>query len=430
MSNYRPISLLPLVSKVLERQVYNAIMSHLVEHGLLSDMQFGFRPGASTQEAILAATQAWHGVLEKGGSVACVFLDLSKAFDSLPHSLILHSLSRVGICGELHSWIADYLTGRSQRVVLHGAESPAVSVSSGVPQGSILGPLLFILSVDMLASLSISSSGKIGMYADDICYYRPVFAEEDLLAVQLDVSLINEWVKDCGLRLNVAKTKSMVISRKRRPPTLSLRIDDRPIDQVDSFRYLGVQISSDLTWSDHISRTCLKAKRLIGFLYRYFYLAERKCLSHLYRALILPILDYGCCIWDPHTAKHVTQLERVQSFAARLATKRWSCDADSLKSELGWAALSTRRRFQKLCLCRRILCGDSLIPPTVFTPHPSLSVRHLNSKPLFQPFVRTYYHRYSYFVSVVPLWNAIPDRIITLSSGLAFKRHLKQLMVL
>ena len=174
---------------------------------------------------------------------------------------------------------------------------------------------------------------------------------------------------------------------------------------------------------------CSKAKRLLGFLYRTFYLSERKCLSYLYTALVLPILDYGCCIWDPHQEKYITQLERVQSFAARLATKHWSEDPPALREVLGWATLSSRRKIQKLVMCRRILSGNSLIPSSVFTPHPCCSVRHQNSSPLYKPWVRSNYHKKSFFVGSIPLWNSIPDYIITLSRVSAFKRHLRKLMV-
>ena len=161
MSNYRPISLLSLCSKILERIIHNKFMKHLVEHNLLLDRQFGFRPGSSTQEAILTAVNDWHDILEGGGSVACVFLDLSKAFNSLPHDLIVNSLLSVGVCGILHTWFVSYLTNRKQRVVLDGFSSDTVKVTSGVPQGSILGPLLYILAVDTINRLPISRNSSL-----------------------------------------------------------------------------------------------------------------------------------------------------------------------------------------------------------------------------------------------------------------------------
>ena len=284
--------------------------------------------------------------------------------------------------------------------------------------------------MDTLTSLSISSLGRIVMFANDICYYRSLLSSADQLAVQMDVDLIHEWVRNRKLRLNVTKTKSMVMSRKRKPLTLNLSIEGSPIAQVDTFRYLGVQISSNLSWVTHIIAICSRARKFIGFLYRYFYQADTRCLSRLYRALVLPILDYGCCIWDRYHLKYQVLLEKVQHFAAKLATKRWSSNPSVLMSELGWAPLQSRRRYLKLCLCRRILGDASLIQSTVFKLHPSVNIRHLNSIPLLQTFVKTDYHRNSFFISSVPLWNVLPDNIVTLTTQLAFKRHLKKFMVL
>ncbi len=430
VANYRPISLLPLVSKLLERQVHNALMQHVLEHGHLSDLQYGFRPGSSTQEAVLAVTRDWHKVLEGNGSVVCVFFDLSKAFDSLPHSLILKSLVRVGVRGTLLQWFSNYLSDRRQFVALQGSSSSSAEVTSGVPQGSILGPLLFILAVDPLTSLSISNSSILRLYADDIAYYKPLFSTSDLLALQGDVDIISLWVDSHDLSINAKKTKLMVVSRKRSPPSPVIVLKGAPIERVSSFRYLGVVLSSDLSWSLHIQATCSKARRLLGFLYRNFTLADKRCLSYLYCILVRPVLEYSCCVWDPFQVKYSVMLERVQNFAGRLATKRWRGEPDSLRGELGWPLLSTRRSYLKLCLCRRILAGYSMLPCSVFEHHPSQVVRHVNSCPLFKPFVKTQYHRGSFFLSTIPVWNSIPDSIISLNSNLAFRRTLKKYLVL
>ncbi len=306
------------MAKVQERIVHNSVMDHALSNELLSFSQYGFRPGSSTQEAILAATRDWHQTLECGGNVACVFLDLSKAFDSLPHSLILRSLSRIGVCGELFDWFANYLTGRSQWVALKGVSSASVMVISGVPQGSILGPLLFNLSLDPLTSLSISGSGVIRIYADDINYYKPIFSSADILSLQQDIDTISVWLGDSGLRLNARKTKSMVISRKRKPPTMEINLNGCPVEQVSSFKFLGVTVSSTLDWSLHIQCTCSRVKKILGVIYRSFGLADQVCISRLYKTLVRSVLEYCDCVWDPYQAKYINMLEGVQSLAAGL----------------------------------------------------------------------------------------------------------------
>ena len=167
-SNYRPISLLSLISKILERCFHNSVIDFLLEHNLLLDCQYGFRPKSSTLDALLTITRDWHQSLSTGRQVAAVFFDIKKAFDSVPHSNLLQALANIGITGELHQWFANYLTGRYQRVVLDGFSSSYQPVTSGVPQGSILGPLLYIIFMNSISKLPLSPGAKLVLYADDI----------------------------------------------------------------------------------------------------------------------------------------------------------------------------------------------------------------------------------------------------------------------
>ena len=427
VGNYRPISLLSITSKLLERLIHNALLSHVIENKLISDKQFGFRPGSSTQEAILSATRDWHETMERKESVACIFFDLSKAFDSLPHHLVLDTLARCGVFGPLLRWFQCYLSERWQPVVLDGECSEKELVRSGVPQGSILGPLLFILTVDPMLQLCYSPGTTISMYADDIDLYKAISKAEDQTALQADVTLVQQWTSCRDLRLNQNKTKALVITRKKKPPAVSVHLNGSPIEQVSSYRYLGVTITDDLSWGKHINTVCCKAKRTLGFLYRCFGRSTgRRPLVRLYQSLVLPVLDYCCSVWDPQQKTNIDKLERVQTFAARLATGHWMDDQFSLREELGWCPLSTRRAYQKLCLCRRITTGKSLIPPSAFKPHPSPSkLRHTNSLALFRPRARTSYTNHSFFISTIPLWNSLPEAVVKLLSNIAFKKHLK-----
>ena len=167
VSNYCPISLPSLPSKILERIVYNKLLDYLLSNSLLSRSLFGFWPSSTTQEALISAITDWHKLLDSKANVAAVFFDLSKAFDSIPHSSILNALSGVGISGSLHRLFASYLSYRRQCVVLDGCSSTPAAISSGVPQGSILGPLLFILYMDSITIVQLSPDTKI-LYTDDI----------------------------------------------------------------------------------------------------------------------------------------------------------------------------------------------------------------------------------------------------------------------
>ena len=207
-SNYRPISLLSLVSKVLECIIFKQISHHLSINRLLSKNQFDFRSGFSTHEALFSVTIDWHQLLSKIHPITAFFY-VKKAFDSVPHTLVIQSLSSVGISGPLLSWFEDYLTGRQQRVVVDGVSSPLSPVTSGVPQGLILSPLLFIIFMNSIINyLPLSSGSKLVLYADDIVLYRPINSPEDITIIQEDINQILNWTKAHGLTLNPAKQTS------------------------------------------------------------------------------------------------------------------------------------------------------------------------------------------------------------------------------
>ena len=245
-------NLAPLLSiKVLARIVHNCVSKYLYKNNLLSSCQFGFRPCSSTQEALLSVTNKWQNLFTKHKQVATVFLDIRKAFDSAPHSQIISSLSQVGISGPLLDWFKDYLTGRSQRVVLDGCTSDQVAVTSCVPQGSILGPLMINIFMNSITVVPLSQNAELD--ADDILIYKPIDSLTDVNQFQQDMDRIVNWIKSQGLRPNHAKTQLLPITRCRRPLDLNLCVAGHQIKEV---KYLGVKISSNPTWSEHIRSVC------------------------------------------------------------------------------------------------------------------------------------------------------------------------------
>ena len=428
-SNYYPISLLSLVAKVQERLVHSVLQDHLLSREAISSSQFGFRPQSSTQEALVHMTQLWHQHMEDGGSSLRVFLDLAKAFGSVPHRRVISAISMACVTGKALMWISDYLSGRRQFVALEGESSPLAGVTSGVPQGSILGPLLFLASVDGIFRLPLSPSGEITGYADDTTYSKKISDDQDIALAISDLNTIGHWIETAGFRLSVLKVKMMVISRKRYPPTPSIVISGHQVEQVSSFKLLCVTISEDLSWRQHILGLVSKTKRLLGFLYRVFDNCNRSCLSDLYKSIILSHLDYCSSVWDPYHKVHIQALERVQTFTARLVTSNWSGNGESLRSLFSWPKLATHRQFQKICLCRRIVTGGSLIPTCFFEPHPHPTSSHCNSLPLHRPYVRTLHHRNSFKLSVLDVWNGVSeDTVSSLLTTTCFKTKLRKLL--
>ena len=426
INNYRPISLLSLVSKVLERIVHQRVSNYLQTHHLLSRRQFGFRAGSSTQEALLSITNDWHLCLSSNHQVGAVFFDIKKAFDTVPHEQILLSLERIGISGSLLSWFSNYLSGRTQRVVINGTTSDTCEVTSGVPQGSILGPLLFTIFMDSVCNLPLSHNSKLALYADDIVLYKPINSPCETLAFQQDVDEILLWTTNHGLTLNTSKTYALPITRSPKPISLNLHIDGNPIADVLSVKYLGVTVTADLNWSRHVHNISSKAKQQIGLIYRRLYQATPLAHQKIYRSVVLPKLEYCAAVWDPHQSILIDELEKVQGFAGKVVTKDWKASYNTNLNKCNWQLLSTRRKLQKLKICYNILNNFSIIPHNVFTPHPSPSPRYPHNRIISRPLTKTNTHQFSFFVDVIPYWNSLPSHVVNSTSSNSFKAHLSE----
>ena len=376
----------------------------------------------------MTATHDWQRYLDLSLSSAALFLDMSKAFDKVPHSRLLHSLTAVGVTGPLHLWFQSYLSNRSQKVVLSGHSSTPLPVKSGVPQGSILGPLLFIIYINSLADLHFSPGTLLVLYADDILLYRPLGKIYHTSVFQHDVDLVSDWIASSGLTINSSKSALLIISRSRMKPQVSISLNSLTVPCVKTVKYLGVTITSDLKWNTHITNTCKSAKQRLGLLYRNFGQADCQTLCQLYKALILPKLDYCSC--DPISSATLSdKLESVQKFAAKLCTKRWSDSPTLLMISLNWPTLRSRRSRQRAMLCRRIIRNESIIPPSPYFCHqPHRNPRTSHSHSVIVPHARTCAFQSSCFVSGCRIWNSLPEDVVQFTSSNSFKLMLTRLI--
>ena len=255
--------------------------------------------------------------------MCAIFFDYRKAFDSVPHESLLLKLANIGLDDCLLVWLHDYLCNRVQSVVIDGTESDAVPVLSGVPQGSVLGPPLFLIYVNDLPDAVVHPSAIINLFADDVLLYHTVSNIDDFLAVQESINSVEQWSCSNYLSLNALKCKCMLISHKRHP-VQPLLLNGEVLERVDTYKYLGILLTHDLSWSPHISAVCAKARRILGLIYRRFYgNTDQDTIKQLYISLVRPHLEYGSQVWDPHLTKDKTLLENVQKFACRIASSRW-----------------------------------------------------------------------------------------------------------
>ena len=250
--NYRPISLLPVLSKLLKKHICDL----LYEQFNISDQQWGFQSGKS-------ATSEWFIHLERGLEVQAVFFDLQKVFDSVPHRLLIEKLHHLEVPSHLIRWISSYLHNRVQQIGVLGELSPPTSVVSGVPQGSVLGPLLFLIYIDGLSGIQLSG-GSIVLFADNLLLHRVITCIDDLDCIQNDIDELCNWLSSYKLTLNPRKCKSLLISRKRFQTVLhTMYVNGDALESVSSYRYmyLSILISTDLSWSNHIKEITSKARK-------------------------------------------------------------------------------------------------------------------------------------------------------------------------
>ena len=268
VKNYRPISLLSIISKLLERHMYWQIATHLEVYYPISLQQWGFQPKKSTTAALLDVYNTWAMEVDKGKEICAIFFDLKKAFDSVPHRSLIEKLKSIGLNPYILRWVIFYLSNRSQYVVLNGERSPTSDVISGVPQGSVLGPLLFLVYINDAVQEPLTIGSVVNLYADDTLLYRAISSPLDYVNLQSDINTFACWVNKNDLTLNAGKCKYMVISKRRSQavPFQSMMLYSQPMDRVSSYKYLGVTICDELSWSLHIDKVTSKARQLIGML--------------------------------------------------------------------------------------------------------------------------------------------------------------------
>jgi hypothetical protein len=318
-SNYRPISILPVFSKIFERLLYKRLYRFFSDQQVITDTQFGFRKGYSTEQALAFTVEKITGELDGGNCVVGLFLDLKKAFDTVHHEILLQKMSHYGVRGEALSLLRNYLANRTQSALVNGYKSAFQSSHFGVPQGSILGPLFFLIYINDLVN-SLTHTFPI-LYADDTNIFMSGNSLESLTdTFNDDLESLSEWLKSNRLSLNLTKTHSMVFSTNRhlRTQTIPLQINGTMIDTVKCTTFLGVKIDNSLTWSEHITHVCNKVSKSVGILKKVSSILSHDSLLVLYKSLILPYLQYCNIIWGKAAGVYLQRLLLLQKRAVRI----------------------------------------------------------------------------------------------------------------
>lgn len=374
VGNYRPISILSVFSKVFESLLCPILTAHFKVD--LAPQQHGFCAKKSTTTNLLHYVNDLSKLVDSRKQVDSIYTDFSSAFDKVDHKILLHKLSNIGIIGQLWSWFKSYLTNRKQRVVVKGHQSLPYSSVSGVPQGSHLGPVLFIIFVnDIVDSIKHSTCS---IFADDLKLYRVIDASTDAVLLQEDLDSVRDWCTRNRMILNADKCYHITFTKKRKAYTSSYSLDGRVLQKVDKIRDLGVILDSRLTFIPHIDSIVSRASKTLGFIKRICYdFKTVQTLTVLYNSFVRTVLEYASPVWNPTYGTHVDRLERIQkSFTRYLRYKSGNCPLNAdYAQRLDYFRMSTlkqRRESNDLILLHKIINGSIQVPKLLIEIHISV----------------------------------------------------------
>ncbi|KAJ8025928.1 Exosome complex component CSL4 [Holothuria leucospilota] len=342
---------------------------------ILVDVQHGFRKGRSCDTQLSALIDDLASILDNKGQADLIIMDFSKAFDSVHHRRLLGKLHNLGIRSNTLNWIESFLTNGHQQVVLEGISSNRAKVSSGVPQGTVLGPLLYLAYINDLPSKVHS---KIRLFPDDCILYSKINTTEDSKRLQKDLDSLLSWEKDWQMSFNASKCFTLRVTHKKVPITNNYMMGDTVLEEVKHHPYLGVELSNDLKWSTHISQITTKANKMLGLLKRNIYYCSKSTRSIAYKSLVRPKLEYCSTIWDPKHKLDRDKLEKIQNRAARFTVGDYSRDSSITKilADLEWERLHVRRTRSRLITIYKETHGERLGSADLYKAGEGTYIRH------------------------------------------------------
>jgi hypothetical protein len=340
-SNYRPVSLTSVLCKVLEQIIRDHLMSHMAVH--ITECQHGFLTGRSCATQLLETLNIWTKLLdEKGTTMDVIYLDFAKAFDTVPHKRLLNKLEAYGVNGRILKWIANFLQNRRQRVSVNGEKSPWTNVLSGVPQGSVLGPILFICFINDMPD---KVQSYLRMFADDTKVFATANSEEETNRLQKDLDSLHEWSTKWQLHFNAGKCAVMHLGHSNNQTDYSMGDPENKttLAKTQLEKDLGVYVDPSLKFSKHCEKAANKANRILGLIRRSFDHLDKEMLKTLYRGIVRPHLEYCNAAWSPQYKKDTKLLENVQKRAFRMVPELKELQYAEQMKEMNIPSLQYRR---------------------------------------------------------------------------------------
>ena len=413
----------------MESLLRDLIVEHLSVNELIFPSQHGFTAKKSCLTNLLEYMETLSNLIDQGHAVDVIYLDFAKAFDKVPHARLAAVLTAHGIGGDILSWVEEWLRGRTQRVVLNGKESPWLPVTSGVPQGSVLGPTLFVIFINPIDRALENLAGFLSKFADDTKVGRVVDSEDDCMNLQRILDQLGAWAETWQMEFNAAKCK--VIHFGRNNPRFHYTMGGHApagvvLEAVKVEKDVGVMISDDMKPSVQCNTAAKKANAVLGRMARSFTYRDREVWLRLYKTYVRPHLEYAVQAWSPWSQSDIKSLEEVQQRAVRMISGLRGKSYQERLLELDMTTLEERRVRGDMIQTWKILHGhDNVRESTWFTRLGSIAVRETraNSAPytLEQKRVNTELRKHMYSYRVVKVWNNLPLNIRDAKSVIDFK---------
>ena len=423
--NYRPISLTSTFSRIFEHIISQKIFNHLFDFNLLTPKQFGFVPHRSSGIQLLTCLHTWLITYLKNESVTVVYTDIKKAFDSVSHNRLLKILIQYGFDDNLVNWLNEFLNNRSQRVLINNTLSDPLKIYSGVPQGGVIGPLLFLIYINDI-SLNTHIQSEISLFADD----AKVFSKSET-SLQLTLDNIHEWLKTRKLDLNPKKCQVLTIN-KNKPSPINLLINKTKIPAVKYFKDLGIYISENLKWNEHVNYLYKIAQNSSYQILKSFKTSSASILTKLFKIYVRPKLEYNTPIWSPYFKKDIIKIESVQRNFTRFVCNRCNISYTSYKDRLVTLRLDSLeyRRWQfDLITLFKIINGKykEFFNQFFVYSQTKYNLRGNDKKIKCKYNFNNSQWQNSFFCRTINMWNRLPQDVVSCGKVEHFRLKLKKI---
>ena len=406
-NNYRPISLTSISAKICEKFVRQSIMEHMIRYDLFTNEQHGGLSKRSRVTQLLECLDDWSQNLDNNIQTDIIYIDFSKAFDRVPHQRLLNKLKAYKIDGKILDWIKNFLSDRKQRVKIKDFLSDPESVTSGVPQGTVLGPVLFLIYINDLPR-NLSSSSKI--FVDDMKYYQKINCTADCISVQNDCNTTYQWQDVWQLPLNQSKCEILSIGKKI---DYNYSFGTVEIPKCDQVKDLGVVITKNLSPSQHCTDISKKAQKLLYMIHWSFKYLDNETRLHLYKSRVRSILESACPVWSPYLQKDIDCLESIQRRATRFNDITHLSYTERLKKLNLYTLIYRRMRYDMIQLWK-IIEDEKLLSKLNLVFETSTRTRGHSKKLKQQPCNKNLLIRRNAFtVRIVPIWNRLSDNCVS-----------------